>query len=447
MRKRCLCPPALYALLSMGLAGLAHSQIITTVAGGSPATSLPTVMPALQAPMKNPAALAVDSQLNFYVADPDLGLVMRVSPRGVLTVMAGTGKKDFSGDSGPATSATLNSPGGVVVDAVGNLYIADTMNNRVRMVAPNGTIRTVAGTGGIAAPAAPNGDGGAATSAYVEPEKVCVDTAGNLFVLEDSDIRKVTANGTISTLVKGRSFLTALAVDTAGNVYFAEREQRRVYKAAPDGTVTAVAGTGAAGTSGDGGPAIAASLIMPVDVAVDAAGSVYIADIGNPRILDELVADLAFGIVTLRSQAARKQAEQANTLLTFALDNTRDAALLTDDEGHFQYVNEEACRVLGYTRADLLGMAVPDIDLEIPAERWPERWIELKAQRTLSFESRCRTRHGRIFPVEISVTYFEHRGRPYCLAFARDITERKRADEKIRNRRRSCVKSWISRRN
>jgi len=165
------------------------------------------------------------------------------------------------------------------------------------------------------------------------------------------------------------------------------------------------------------------------------------------RLLDELVADLAFGIVTLRSQAARKQAEQANTLLTFALDNTRDAALLTDDEGHFQYVNEEACRVLGYTRADLLGMAVPDIDLEIPAERWPERWIELKAQRTLSFESRCRTRHGRIFPVEISVTYFEHRGRPYCLAFARDITERKRADEKIRNRRRSCVKSWISRRN
>jgi len=165
------------------------------------------------------------------------------------------------------------------------------------------------------------------------------------------------------------------------------------------------------------------------------------------RLLDELVADLAFGIVTLRSQAARKQAEQANTLLTFALDNTRDAALLTDDEGYFQYVNEEACRVLGYTRADLLGMAVPDIDLEIPAERWPERWIELKAQRTLSFESRCRTRHGRIFPVEISVTYFEHRGRPYCLAFARDITERKRADEKIRNRRRSCVKSWISRRN
>ncbi len=150
------------------------------------------------------------------------------------------------------------------------------------------------------------------------------------------------------------------------------------------------------------------------------------------RLLEELAADLAFGIITLRSRAARKQAEQEISLLSFALNNVREAALLIDDTARFHYVNDEACRVLGYTRAELLGMSIPDIDPELPAERWSDHWRALKARRSLSFESRHRTRDDRIFPVEVSANYFEYGGRAYNLALVRDISERKRAEEKLR---------------
>jgi PAS domain S-box-containing protein len=151
------------------------------------------------------------------------------------------------------------------------------------------------------------------------------------------------------------------------------------------------------------------------------------------RLLEELAADLAFGIVALRSRAARERAEQEVALLSFALDKAREAAFLIDDTAHFRYVNEEACRVLGYSRAELLGMGIPDIDPEFPAARLSDHWSDLKARRSDSFESRHRTRDGRTFPVEISANYFEYGNRPYNLSFARDITERKRAAEEVRN--------------
>ncbi len=150
----------------------------------------------------------------------------------------------------------------------------------------------------------------------------------------------------------------------------------------------------------------------------------------------ELLRSLASHVaVALECALARDSAElyqRQVALLTFALDNIRDEAFLSDDKARFHYVNEEACRVLGYTRAELLGMTVPDIDLQIPAERWPERWLELKTQRALSFESRHRTRDGRIFPVAISGNYFEYGGGAYCLALVRDITERKKAEEALK---------------
>ena len=150
------------------------------------------------------------------------------------------------------------------------------------------------------------------------------------------------------------------------------------------------------------------------------------------RLLEELADDLAFGIVTLRSRAAREHAEQEVALLSFALDKGHEAAFLIDETARFRYVNEEACRLLGHTREDLLGMGIADIDSEFPLERWPDHWRSLKAQRLRTFESRHRTREGRILPVEISANYFEYGGRAYHLALVRDISERKLAEEALR---------------
>jgi len=150
------------------------------------------------------------------------------------------------------------------------------------------------------------------------------------------------------------------------------------------------------------------------------------------RLLAELAADLAFGIVTLRSRVAREQAEQKVSLLNFALDKVREAAFLIDNQGRCHYVNENASRILGYSRAELLGLGIADIDPDFPAERWPDHWRELKLQQWLRFESRHRTRDGHIFPVEVSANYLEYEGRAYNLALVRDITERKRAEEALR---------------
>jgi PAS domain S-box-containing protein len=149
------------------------------------------------------------------------------------------------------------------------------------------------------------------------------------------------------------------------------------------------------------------------------------------RLLEELAGDLAYGIITLRTRADRERAEQQVALLRFALDNVREAAVLMDEGARFRYVNEEACRGLGYSREELLGMSVPDIDPDFPIELWQKHWTDLKSNRSLTFEGQHRTKDGHIFPVEISANYFEYGGRAYNLALVRDITERKRAEEAL----------------
>jgi sugar lactone lactonase YvrE len=222
-----------------------------------------------------------------------------VSTSGTITTFAGNGTQGFSGDGGPATSAGLSYPGGVAVDAAGNLYIADTSNHRVRKVSTSGTITTVAGNGTFGF----SGDDGPATNATLSyPTEVAVDAVGNLYIADTGNlrVRKVSASGTITT-VAGNGIYgfsgdggpatnaslvipRGVAVDAVGNLYIADYGNSRVRKVSSWGTITTVAGNGSPGFSGDGGPATSAALGYPRGVAVDAAGNLYIADTDNNRV-------------------------------------------------------------------------------------------------------------------------------------------------------------------
>ena len=238
--------------------------------------------------------------LLLWMAAPALAQTPAVSLSPVITTVAGSGTAGHGGDGGAATSAGL-SASGVAVDAVGNLYIADSGNSRIRKVdAVMGIITTVAGNG----IAGYSGDGGAATSAQLSPhlQGIVVDAAGNLYIADagNNRIRKVTAatgviitvagNGTTGYSGDGGAATSAelgnsygVAVDAAGNLYIADNGNSRIRKVdAVTSIITTVAGNGIAGYTGDGGAATSAELDHPQGVGVDAAGNLYIVD--NDRI-------------------------------------------------------------------------------------------------------------------------------------------------------------------
>lgn len=132
--------------------------------------------------------------------------------------------------------------------------------------------------------------------------------------------------------------------------------------------------------------------------------------------------------VSLIDVTEREKERQQINLLNTALNNVHEAAFLIDENARFHFVNEEACRILGYSREELLSRGVEDVDPDFPSERWPGHWLELKAQGALLFEGRHRTKDGEIFPVEISANFIEYGEQDYNLALVRDIAERKRAE-------------------
>jgi uncharacterized protein (TIGR03437 family) len=285
-----LLPAALIASLVSG-AAFGQAYTISTFAGGA----LPVNIPGTSARLSGPQAVAVDKGGNLFVVDQNDVLRLDATTH-ILTLVAGNGIPGFSGDNGPATSAQLNGAWGVAVDSAGNLYIADTQNNRIRKVS-NGTITTVAGGG---AQGVGFGDNGPATSAVLSgPQGVAVDSAGNLYIAdtEFSRIRKV-SNGVITTVAGGLagfggdngpatsaqlSYPYGVAVDSTGNVYIADTSNARIRKIS-NGVITTVAGNGTDGFSGDNGPATSAELSQIQGVAVDSTGNLYIADTGNARI-------------------------------------------------------------------------------------------------------------------------------------------------------------------
>jgi sugar lactone lactonase YvrE len=275
-----------------GVPGASAAATITTVAGGlgdGPARSV----------SQSPTAVARSGD-RLYVSDDVFHVIRVIDLRsGHESVVAGNGVRGFSGDGGPATAASLDHPGALAADAAGSVYVVDSYGTRVRKVARDGTISTVAGTGSLGF----SGETGPAVLAQVyEPRSLVVDGEGNLLLADTYNfrVRKVATDGTISTVAGtgtrgfsgdgGPATAAQLAsaegitLDAAGALYIADTGNNRVRRVATDGTISTIAGTGLFDFSGDGGPAREAALHGPTRVAVDASGSVFVADANNHRL-------------------------------------------------------------------------------------------------------------------------------------------------------------------
>jgi uncharacterized protein (TIGR03437 family) len=277
----------------------APAQVITTFAGSD--WLFPTnTLPAQKAPLGGVGGAALDAAGNLYIVDRFNAIVVRISPEGLLTVVAGNGVPGYSGDGGTATAATLYVPSAVAVDVQGNLFISDQVNNNIRKVnKKNGIITTVVGGGSSGA----LGDGGQALFATLnQPLAIALDPSGNLYVADtfNNRIRKVTPNGAIITVAGNDSqgfsgdgiratsaslnLPQGVALDSSGNLYIADAYNYRIRKVTTDGIIHTIAGTGVMGFSGDQGPALLATLNGPSGLWVDAGGSVFVADSLNNRI-------------------------------------------------------------------------------------------------------------------------------------------------------------------
>ncbi len=340
--------PVSIVMSQSGSAGVNSGETfnISTVAGSGIAGDSGDGSSALSAALGAPTGVVIDAQHNLYIASASNHVVRKVAPNGVITTAAGTGTPGSSGDGGLATQAQLNTPMSVAADQSGNIYIADAGANKIRRIAPDGTINTFAGTG----TAGFSGDGGFATGAqFSSPSAVAVDTHGAVVVADTGNnrVRKVTSDGVIDTMAGsgaaglsgdgGEAFLAALnapdsvAIGSDGTVYVADEGNQRIRRIAPDGSIsslmssanlvplafaspmrlavdsnqqlfvsdgkdqniqamgsacqlTPIAGTGSAGFGGDGGPAVRAQVSSPASMTTDSSGDVYFVDSNNNRV-------------------------------------------------------------------------------------------------------------------------------------------------------------------
>jgi sugar lactone lactonase YvrE len=260
-----------------------------------------TSVSALTVPLILPSAVVFDATGNLYFAETGNHVVRKVDTAGNITTIAGTSTQGFSGDTGPATAATLDSPQGLALDTAGNLYIADTHNQRIRKLnLTAGVITTIAGsTAGF------SGDGTSALSAQLNlPTALALDSFGNLYIADTSNhrIRKLNLTTSIITTIAGNGTQgysgdsgpatlaaidspTGIAADASSNLYLADTHNHRVRRiATTTGIITTIAGTGLPGFSGDTTAATAANLALPHGLTADSAGNLYLADTANHRI-------------------------------------------------------------------------------------------------------------------------------------------------------------------
>ncbi|HIC89749.1 MAG TPA: hypothetical protein EYP04_10170 [Anaerolineae bacterium] len=301
-------------VLLLGLSTCARPSPTPTTALPTPTATLPAVGVTLtlaggeggyaegngtEARFSSPSSVVVDASGNVYVADAGNHRIRRIAPDGVVTTLAGNGEAGTK--DGKGTEAEFGTPGGLTLDAAGNLYVADTVVQdphplHIRKVTPDGEVTTIAGTSSGYV------DGPVDQAQFRSPADVTVDEAGNLYVADTNNhrIRRISAEGQVTTFAgkPGSGFAAGyadgpaadarfnkpqgIAVDQKGNVYVADTGNQRIRVITPDGQVRTLAGTGEAGYAD--GPASSARFNYPMGIAVDAKGNVYVADSANHRI-------------------------------------------------------------------------------------------------------------------------------------------------------------------
>ncbi len=290
-----------FLIVAVFCSGILNAQVytISTIAGTGFAGYSNDGNPATKAMVYYPFSASTDSIGNIYIADWDNSRIRKINTAGIISTIAGNGSFNYFGDGGPASSSGLNGPTGVSSDAAGNIYFTDIGNGRIREVSVSGLIHTVAGNGSYGF----SGDGGQATAAsFRNPTGIAFDGSGNMYVADvfNNRIRKIDANGIITTIagngITGYSgdsgpatlaelyYPTGVAVDDSGSIYIADEDNNRIREVSKTGIISTRAGNGIGAFYGDGGLATLASLNFPGGVAVDKQHNVYIADASNNRI-------------------------------------------------------------------------------------------------------------------------------------------------------------------
>ncbi|MGN6568054.1 MAG: T9SS type A sorting domain-containing protein [Flavipsychrobacter sp.] len=276
---------------------ISRAQIITTIAGSDSAGYSGDGGLATNARLNYPTGIRVDDSGNVFIADDDNNVIRKVDGKGFIRTIAGNHTGGYKGDGGLATSSSIHFPGDISLDKKGNVYIVDSWNSVIRKVSKSGIITTIAGcdTAGY------SGDGGPAVLAKINiPSVMDIDARGNIYISDQKNgvIRKIDTTGIITTIAGTPGILSytgdggpaiaarlgntcGLRVDAIGNVYVADHDNNAVRKIDTAGVITTIAGSATKGYSGDGGPAKTALLFHPMDVALDRAGNLYIADEGN----------------------------------------------------------------------------------------------------------------------------------------------------------------------